>query len=81
VRLLPRQLEPVQHAAEGLAAAAAAELRRHEANQTPQRPAWFYVYPINRWATETPCVNVSGIWRIAGGRQMESPGPLPKPVL
>jgi hypothetical protein len=27
-------------------------------------------------ATETPCVNVSGIWRIADGRQMESPGPL-----
>ena len=37
--------------------------------------------PAQVRATETPCVNVSGIWRIAGGRQMESPGPLPKPVL
>ena len=43
VRLLPRQLEPVQRPADGLAAAAAAELRLHEANQTPQRPAWLYI--------------------------------------
>ena len=42
VRLLPRQLEPVQRAADGLAAAAAAELLSHEANQAPQRPAWRY---------------------------------------
>ena len=43
VGLLPRQLEPVQRAADGLAAAAAGELRLHEANQTPQRPAWLYL--------------------------------------
>ena len=42
VGLLPRQLEPVQRAADGLAAEAAAELRLHEANQAPQRPAWLY---------------------------------------
>ena len=40
--LLPRQLEPVQHAADGLAAAATAELRLRKARQTPQRPAWLY---------------------------------------
>jgi hypothetical protein len=43
VRLLPRQLEPVQRAADGLTAVAAAELLLHEANQTPQRPAWLYI--------------------------------------
>jgi hypothetical protein len=43
VRLLPRQLEPVQCPANGLAADAAAELLLHEANQTPQRPAWLYI--------------------------------------
>src|SRR5689334_22397327 len=43
VRLLPRQLEPVQRAANGLAAEAAAKLRLHKANQTPQRPAWLYL--------------------------------------
>ena len=43
VGLLPRQLELVQRAADGLAAEAAAELRLHEANQTPQRPAWLYL--------------------------------------
>src|SRR5690348_9402483 len=42
VGLLPRQLEPVQRAADGLAAAAAAELRLHKANQTPQRPTRLY---------------------------------------
>src|SRR3954447_17348366 len=46
--LLPRQLEPVQRAADGLAAAAAAELRLHEASQTPQRPAWLYRGSGNR---------------------------------
>src|SRR4051794_41625619 len=48
VRLLPRQLEPVQRAADGLAAAAAAKLRLHEASQTPQRPAWLYIGSGNR---------------------------------
>src|SRR5947209_267764 len=43
VRLLPRQLEPVQRPADGLAAAATAELRLHEANQTPQRPTRLYL--------------------------------------
>jgi hypothetical protein len=43
VGLFPRQLEPVQRTADGLAAEAAAELRLHEANQTPQRPAWLYL--------------------------------------
>ena len=43
VGLLPRQLEPVQRAADGLAAKAAAELLSHEANQTPQRPARLYI--------------------------------------
>src|ERR1700759_3398525 len=43
VGLLPRQLEPVQRTADGLAAEAAAELLPHEANQTPQRPAWLYL--------------------------------------
>src|SRR5689334_11340613 len=43
VGLLPRQLEPVQRAADGLAAEAAAELLSHEANQAPQRPAWRYL--------------------------------------
>ena len=41
--LLPRQLEPVQCPADGLAAEAAAKLRLHKANQTPQRPAWLYL--------------------------------------
>src|SRR4051812_15457824 len=48
VGLLPRQLEPVQRATDGLAAAAAAELRLHEATQTPQRPAWLYIGSGNR---------------------------------
>src|SRR4051794_13357116 len=48
VRLLPRQLEPVQRPADGLAAEATAELRLHEANQTPQRPAWLYLGPSDR---------------------------------
>src|SRR5512142_1586519 len=43
VGLLPRPLEPVQRPADGLAAAAAAELRLHKASQTPQRPAWLYL--------------------------------------
>ena len=50
VRFLPRQLEPVQRAADGLAAEAAAELRLHKANQTPQRPAWLYFGPSDRRA-------------------------------
>jgi hypothetical protein len=41
--LLPRQLEPVQRAADGLAAEAAAEFLSPEANQTPQRPARLYL--------------------------------------
>src|SRR3954463_15191790 len=40
VGLFPRQLEPVQRAADGLPAEAAAQMRLHEADQTPQRPAW-----------------------------------------
>ena len=48
VGFLPRQLEPVQRAADGFAAEAAAELLPHEANQTPQRPAWLYISPLNR---------------------------------
>src|SRR3954451_9482920 len=48
VGLLPRQLEPVQRAADGLAAAAAAKLRLHEASQTQQRPAWLYIGSGNR---------------------------------
>jgi hypothetical protein len=47
---LPRQLEPVQRAADGFAAEVAAKLRLHEANQTPQRPAWLYRCPNDRWA-------------------------------
>ena len=43
VGLLPRQLKPMQRPADGLAAEAAAELRLHEASQTPQRPAWRYI--------------------------------------
>ena len=43
VGLLPRQLEPVQRAGDGLAAEAAAELLLHKADQTPQRPAWLYI--------------------------------------
>src|SRR3954454_2533846 len=42
VRLLPRQLEPVQRATDGFAAEAAAQLRLYEVNQTPQRPTWLY---------------------------------------
>jgi hypothetical protein len=42
VGLLPRQLEPVQRAADGFAAEAAAKLRLYEVNQTPQRPTWLY---------------------------------------
>src|SRR3954453_10172144 len=49
VGLLPRQLEPVQRPADGLAAAAAAKLRLHEASQTPQRPAWLYLRPSDWW--------------------------------
>src|SRR3954451_24401439 len=43
VGLLPRQLEPVQRAADGLAAAAAAKPCLHEASQTPQRPTRLYL--------------------------------------
>ena len=43
VGLLPRQLKPMQRPADGLAAVAAVELRRHETNQTPQRPARLYL--------------------------------------
>src|SRR5947209_14866374 len=43
VGLLPRQLEPVQRTADGLAAEATAELLPHEVNQTPQRPTWLYI--------------------------------------
>jgi hypothetical protein len=43
VRLFPRQLEPVQCPADGLAAEAAAKLRLYEVNQTPQRPPWLYL--------------------------------------
>jgi hypothetical protein len=50
VGLLPRQLEPVQRAADGFAAEAAAKLRLHEANQTPQRPTRLYLRPSGRWA-------------------------------
>ena len=50
VGLLPRQLEPVQGAADGFAAEAAAELLPHKANQTPQRPAWLYLRSGDRWA-------------------------------
>ena len=46
--LLPGQLEPVQDPADGLATAAAGEPRLHEANQTPQRPAWLYLCPSDR---------------------------------
>src|SRR5690349_12516456 len=49
VGLLPRQLEPVQRAADGLAAEAAAKLRPHETNQTPQRPTWLYLGSSDRW--------------------------------
>ena len=48
VGLLPRQLKPMQRPADVLTAAAAAELRLHEANQTPQRPAWLYLCPSDR---------------------------------
>src|SRR4051794_20326435 len=48
VGLLPRQLEPVQCPADGLAAAAAVKLRLHQASQTPQRPAWLYRGSGNR---------------------------------
>src|SRR4051794_38030373 len=43
VGFLPRQLEPVQCPADGFAAAAAAKLRPHEANQTPRRPTRLYL--------------------------------------
>src|SRR5690242_2643839 len=43
VGLLPRQLEPVQRAADGLAAEAAAKLLLHKADQAPQRPARLYI--------------------------------------
>src|SRR5690242_8569293 len=43
VGLLPRQLEPVQRAANGLAAVAAAKLLLHKADQAPQRPARLYI--------------------------------------
>jgi len=42
VSLLPGQVQPVQGPANGLAATTAGELRLHEVNQTPQRPAWLY---------------------------------------
>ena len=41
--LLPRQLEPVQRPANSLAAAAAAKLLLHKANETPQRPTRLYL--------------------------------------
>ena len=41
--LLPRQPEPVQRAADGLAAEAAAKLLLHKADQAPQRPARLYI--------------------------------------
>ncbi len=47
--LLPRQVQPVQCLADGLAAAAAGELRPHEANQTPQCPTWLYIGSGDRW--------------------------------
>src|ERR1700760_2146673 len=37
--LLPRQAEPVQGSADGLAAARAGKPRPHEADQSPERPA------------------------------------------
>ena len=40
----------VQRTANGLAAVAAVELCLHEANQTPQRPAWLYRGSADRWA-------------------------------
>jgi hypothetical protein len=43
VRFLPRQLEPVQRAPDGLAAETAAKLLLHKADQTPQRPARLYI--------------------------------------
>ena len=39
LRLLPRQVQPVQGSADGLAAAQASEPRLHEADQPLQRPA------------------------------------------
>jgi len=46
--LLPRQLQPVQGAADRLAAAAAAKRRLHPADQAPQGPAWRRVSPGER---------------------------------
>ena len=40
----------MQCPADGLAAVAAAELLSHEANQTPQRPAWLY-FGSDDWRT------------------------------
>src|SRR3954463_7761746 len=40
---LPRQAEPVQGGADGLAAARAGEPRSHEADQPPERPARLWV--------------------------------------
>ena len=45
---LPRQLQPVQGAADRLAAAATAKRRLHPADQTPQGPAWRRVSPGER---------------------------------
>src|SRR3954452_9374952 len=48
VGLLPRQLEPVQRPADGLAAAAAVKLRLHEASKPPQRRACLYIGSATR---------------------------------
>lgn len=48
--LLPRQVEPVQGRADGLATAQAAKPRLHEADQALQRPAWFRVGAGDGWA-------------------------------
>jgi hypothetical protein len=57
VGLLPRQLEPVQRAADGLVAEAAAELRLYEVTQTPQRPTWLYLGASDR---RTGCLALRG---------------------
>ena len=49
-RLLPGQVQPVQDATEGLATAAAGELRLHEAHQAPQCPTRPYLGSGKRWA-------------------------------
>ena len=42
---LPRQADPVQRGADGLAAAQAGEPHLHKADQPLQRPAWLWVSP------------------------------------